>query len=294
MIGTYNYVLYTASLEFLSMNWAKYQHAMSYMLSKVSPAPSGLLNVTGTRDWARWQQGFHNTEANLILYHTLTTGSQLADWMSNASLSALWTTQAEALRTAINTQTFDNIYGAFRDNDTETTLHPQDANSLALLFNATTPERVASISQLLTKNWTPIGAVTPELPNNISPFISSFELGAHVAAREPDRALDLLRRTWGWIIDNENSTQSTLLEGYLANGSFGYRNSRGYGYDDSYPSHAHGWSSGPTSVLITGVLGLEVTGLAGESWRLMPQWGDLEKVEGGILLLFLSYFWKHL
>lgn len=279
MIGTYNYVLYTADLAFLSRNWAKYQFAMTFIRGKVDS--SNLLNVTGIRDWARWQQGFHNTEANTILYHTLITGASLAEWSSNPSLATTWRTSASTLATAINALNYDSDYGAFRDNDTTTTLHPQDANSLALLFNLTSVDRTASISKRLTANWTPIGPETPELPGNISPFISSFELGAHLTAREPDRALDLLRTTWGWILNNENSTQSTLLEGYLTNGSFGYRSSRGYAYDVSYPSHAHGWSSGPTSVLTTQVLGLDVADLAGKAWVLLPQWGDLTSVEGG-------------
>ena len=282
MIGTYNYVLYTSDLGFLSKNWAGYLRAMNYILGNVSPAPSGLLNVTGIRDWARLQQGFHNTEANMILYRTLLTGSSLATWMSNPALASSWTSQAEALKSAINAQTFNSSYGAFKDNDTATTLHPQDANSLALLFNVTdSATKASNISSLLTVNWTPIGPVTPELPDNISPFITSFEIGAHLAVREAQRTLDLIRTAWGFIINNKNSTESTLLEGYLANGSFGYRNYRGYNYDTSYPSHAHGWSSGPTSVLTTGILGLEVTDLAGKSWSFTPQFGDLLNVEGG-------------
>ena len=283
MIGTYNYVLYTADLDFLIRNWAGYQRAMKYILGNVSPAPSGLLNVTGIRDWARVQQGFHNTEANMILYRTLITGSSLANWMSNPQLAETWISQAATLKTAINAQTFDDAYGAFKDNDTATTLHPQDANSFSLLFNVSDPSRVSNISDRLTENWTPIGPVTPELPDNISPFITSFEIGAHLAAREPQKTLDLIRTTWGFIINNENSTQSTLLEGYLANASFGYRNYRGYDYDTSYPSHAHGWSSGPTSVLTTGILGLEITDLAGKNWSLTPQIGNLTSVEGGFV-----------
>jgi len=54
-IGTYNYVLYTNDTAFLSYNWAKYQLAMGFILGKVDS--SGLLNVTGIRDWARLIQG---------------------------------------------------------------------------------------------------------------------------------------------------------------------------------------------------------------------------------------------
>lgn len=52
-------------------------------------------------------------------------------------------------------------------------------------------------------------------------------------------------------------------------------------YDESYPSHAHGWSSGPTSALTNAILGLDVTGPAGSNWTLSPQPGDLTHMQGG-------------
>ena len=64
MIGTYNYVLYTNDTAFLVHNWQRYLRAMNYVYAKVGT--SGLLNVTGIRDWARWQQGFNNSEANMM------------------------------------------------------------------------------------------------------------------------------------------------------------------------------------------------------------------------------------
>jgi uncharacterized protein (DUF608 family) len=64
MIGTYNYLLYTNDTDFLQQNWAKYKHAMTFIYSKVQPL--GLLNVTGIQDWARPQQGWNNSEANIM------------------------------------------------------------------------------------------------------------------------------------------------------------------------------------------------------------------------------------
>lgn len=203
--------------------------------------------------------------------------------MGYSNLTSTYTTRAANLKTAINKYCYDTTYGAFRDNATTTTLHPQDANSMAILFEVASPytSRSSSISTNLLKNWTPIGAETPELPNNISPFISSFEIQAHLTIGETDRALELIRRCWGWYLNNENGTQSTVIEGYLTNGSFGYRNYRGYDYDSSYVSHSHGWSSGPTSAMTNYILGLSVTQPAGSEWRFAPQFGDLEWVEGG-------------
>lgn len=196
-------------------------------------------------------------------------------------MSSTWATRAEELQTAINKYCFDDSYGAFKDNATNTKLHPQDANSMSILFGVADTNRVAKISERLTENWTPIGAVAPELPENISPFISSFEIQAHFVAGRPERALDLIRRSWGWYINNPNGTESTVIEGYLQNATFEYRSSRGYYYDASYISHSHGWSSGPTSALTNYVLGLSVTGRLGSSWQIAPQFGDLSSVQGG-------------
>ena len=283
MIGTYNYILYTNDMAWLDGVWKRYQEAMEYIYGKVMTEGAGLLNVTGTRDWARQAQGGNNTEANVILFHTLRTGARLAEWKNDTSLMATYTARAETLRAAIISQTYDEASGAFRDNNTNTTLHPQDANSLAIMFDLLpgNSSEAASVSSVLTQNWTPIGAEAPELPNNISPFISSFEIQAHFRAGQPDRALELIRRSWGWYLNNENGTGSTVIEGYLTNGSFGYRNYQGYMYDSAYVSHAHGWSAGPTYALTTYVLGLEVTEREGKEWRLAPMFGDLTSVEGG-------------
>jgi len=153
---------------------------------------------------------------------------------------------------------------------------------MSILFSAVnSTSRAESISSELTTNWGPIGAVSPELPGNISPFISSFEIQAHLTIGQTQRALDLIRTSWGWYINNPNGTESTVIEGYLSNATFGYRSSRGYDYDSSYVSHSHGWSSGPTSALTEYILGLSITAPVGSEWKLAPQFGDLTNVEGG-------------
>jgi len=164
----------------------------------------------------------------MILYRTLLTGSNLATWMGNDSLAGNWTARAAALSSAINAATWYPAGGAYKDNDTSTTLMPQDANSLSLMFNVAPHDRVASIAAELFNNWTPIGPVTPELPINISPFISGFELIGRFTVRDTSRAFELMRTLWGWALTHPNGTQSTLIEGYLSNGNFSYRINRGY------------------------------------------------------------------
>ena len=116
----------------------------------------------------------------------------------------------------------------YRDNST-TTLCPQDANSFAVLFNLTQNVLSAEggqgqaglVSEGLEKNWNELGAVAPELPDTISPFIGGFEIQAHFESGNAGRAVELMRREWGYMLYTNLSVQSTLLEGYTANGSLG-------------------------------------------------------------------------
>lgn len=82
---------------------------------------------------------------------------------------------------------------------------------MALLFAGALPQYALNISTQLTTNWGHIGAITPELPHNIVPYIESFEIKGHLAIRQTQRALDLIRRSWGWYLNNVSS----LLQNYI-------------------------------------------------------------------------------
>ena len=170
---------------------------------------------------------------------------------------------------------------AFKNTDTDATVYPEDGNSMAVLYDLAISSRYQSISEAMVENWVPIGAVCPEgHPDNIVPFPEGLEVKAHLLAREPQRALDLIRRSWGWYLDNPYGTGSTMIEGYLSDGSFKYAND-GYNSVGSYPSHAHGWSAGPADALMSYVVGLRLESPGGRSWILDPQMGDLNEAQGG-------------
>jgi hypothetical protein len=280
LIGSYNYYLFSGDDEWLSTIWANYTLAVAFIEGKVDS--TGLLDVTGLRDWARLGQGGHNAEANAILYRVLTTASALASFVNDTSLSQAWSKNATALKSVFNDVLWMEDVGLYRDNSS-TTLTPQDANSLAVLFNVTNNHTQAEmISEGLEKQWVALGPVPPELPDTISPFISGFELQAHFIAGSDSRAFDLLHREWGFILYTNTSVESTLLEGMTANGSLFYRYYDGYDNDASYTSHAHGWSSGPTSALTFYVAGLTVTSPQGSNWAVAPHiGGPMNSAQGG-------------
>ena len=87
---------------------------MTFITAKIDG--TGLLNVTGTNDWARGDQGGENIEANALLYQALTTGAKLATAEGNSSLAATYASKAASLKTAVNARLWNASTGAYRDN----------------------------------------------------------------------------------------------------------------------------------------------------------------------------------
>jgi hypothetical protein len=140
-------------------------------------------------------------------------------------------------------------------------------------------EQSTAISQALKARWGEYGAPAPEAgsPLTISPFIGSFELEAHLLAGDPESALALIRQQWGFMLNDPRMTNSTFIEGFSADGSLHYAPYT----NDPRVSHAHGWSTGPTSLLSFYVAGIHVTSASGKTWNIAPQPGDLVEIEAG-------------
>jgi hypothetical protein len=270
LVGTATYVQYTHDQTWLRDTWAGYRRGLDYALAKVGP--SGLLYVTGTNDWARGGQGGENIAANALFHQTLLTGAELADKMADPSSADAWRTKAATVKAAVNATLWDEQAGLFRDNPTSA-LHPQDGNSLAVWFGLTDPARARRISAALTANWNAYGATTPERNSEIGTFPGSMEVQAHLTAGNATRALELIRRQWGYMLNSPLGTGSTFWEGYRADGQFGY--------GGAYMSAAHGWATGPTSALTFFVLGIQPQSV-GDGYLIKPQPGDLTGAEGSL------------
>ncbi|KAF5355117.1 hypothetical protein D9756_005314 [Leucocoprinus leucothites] len=288
LIGAHNVWLYTGDLGFIRTVWTNYTKALAFLEGQVDE--TGLMNVpqSFSNDWGRDGGQGHNSAANVLLYRSLIVASELANQVEDNDLSTAYATNATALKVAINDVLWDDEAGMYRDNESSD-LHPQDGNSMAILFNVTqTQEQNKAISEGLTQFWTDIGPLSPELNDTIIPFVGGFEVQAHFIAGEGERAIDLLHRVhmfsteWGYMLYTNLSVQSTLLEGFTANGSLGYRAEAGYNFDHSYTSHSHGWATGPTPALTFHVLGIGITSPEGQTWTVTPVLSGLESAEGGL------------
>ncbi|CAI0647920.1 unnamed protein product [Colletotrichum noveboracense] len=257
----YDYFMFTGDIGFLMSIWGQYKLGVNYSLQFIDS--SGLANVTSTSDWGRVGTSGHNIEANAILYHTLQNALMLAAIFAN---NILW----------------DESASSYRDNDTiasesSTTSYPQDGNSWAIISRIANGKRAEAISDALKARWIrPYGAPAVEAGQTISPFATGFELQAHYMAGHPDYAVDLMEFMWAdYMLDNPLMTNSTFIEGFATDGT------PLYPVYDHNPrvSHAHGWSTAPTSLLTFHAGGLTMTSAVGRTWKVAPALGGLKTVQ---------------
>ncbi|KXS99524.1 hypothetical protein AC578_4246 [Pseudocercospora eumusae] len=276
LIGVADYYLYSNELSYLQGKWDQWKLAMNFSLSFIDS--SGLANVTSPNDWLRFGMGGHNIEANAILYHTLNQGIMLGEAIGEEqSLLDTWTETAAKIKTSANTLLWNETAGLYHDNET-TTLMPQDGNSWAVLSNLTdSSEKASRISSGLSARWGPYGAPAVEAADAVSPFISGFELQAHLLAGNVSAALALVRLEWGFMMDDPRMTNSTFIEGYSSDGRLHYAPYT----NDPRISHAHGWATGPTSSLTFYIGGIHLLSAGGATWEMSPRLGDLKSVDAG-------------
>ncbi|KUI68226.1 hypothetical protein VM1G_03896 [Cytospora mali] len=279
LVGVHTYYLYSGKRDWLQKYWDQFKLGLTWSLSHVDS--SGLMNVTTTSDWLRNGMGGHNIEANAILYYVLNLGVELANVLGDDTAASEYEDAAVGIKAAANSLLWVDEYGYYTDNET-TNLTPQDGNSFAVLSNLTDSKiQIAAISKNLQARWGTYGAPAPEVesdPATISPFATGFELQAHLVAGNAVAALDLMRLQWGFMLDDPRMTNSTFIEGYSADGSLVYAPYA----NNPRVSHAHGWSTAPTSLLSRYIAGIHVTAEAGREWKIEPLVGDLTTVISGM------------
>ncbi|KAH8679112.1 bacterial alpha-L-rhamnosidase domain protein [Tricladium varicosporioides] len=277
LIGISYYYQYSGDLAYLKGQWENFKKGLAWSLGYVDE--TGLMNVTSSADWLRVGMGGHNIEANAILYYTINKGLGLAAVLNDSKAIADWAPKADAIKAAANKLLWNPETSLYIDNET-TTLSPQDGNAWAVKANLTfSTGQSSAVTTALKKRWGIYGAPAPEAgtPLTISPFIGSFELEAHLMASEVQDALDLIRLQWGFMLNDPRMTNSTFIEGYSADGSLHYAPYN----NDPRVSHAHGWSTGPTSLMSFYVGGIHLTSAVGKTWKIAPMLGDLTDVDAG-------------
>lgn len=206
----------------------------------------------------------------------------LAAIMNDRSETSNWEALAAGIPTAANSILWDSSISLYRENDTisdgsSASSYPQDGMSWANIAGIASGSRADAVSNALKALWVrPYGAPAVEAGETISPFTTGFELQAHYMAGHSDYAVDLMEFMWAdYMLDDPRMTNSSFIEGFATDGTPLYPV---YNYDPRV-SHAHGWSSAPTSMLTFYGGGLTMTSAAGQTWKVAPALGGLKTVQ---------------
>ncbi|URM94242.1 hypothetical protein LUW76_07810 [Actinomadura madurae] len=275
LAASWDYYRYTGDARWLAGVWDRYKKGVDFITGKMDD--KGLVSITGTSDSVRILAKGENLTANVLMWRVLDTGSRLARTQGDRALAASYAERAAALRTAVDANFWDETAGAYRFYP-DSTIHPQDGNSLAVWYGLADQATARRISNSLKGNWNEITSTAPENKGNPGVFSGSMEVNAHFAAggRAADQAgVDIIRRQWGYMLNHPEGTGSTFWESFRNPGD-------GCVFCSSYVSLAHAWATGPTPALTFSVLGLNPTGSGGRSFDFVPHPADLTFAKGRI------------
>lgn len=234
------------------------------------------LVVSNDRDFWQATQTGEVTKYSIDYYLLLRDMAWVERTFGSPATADAHDATAEAIRTAINTRLWNPALGAYGQSSDHLDVLVEDANALALQHGIVPAERRASVLAALRTLWTPFGAlIGPGLQDPtghvIEPFGNGMETAGRFAAGDTAGALDLMRRTWGPMVDPGDP----LYTG----GLWEFKNATG-GVNRTTASLAHGWAAAPTVQLTEQVLGVTPVGAGYATWRIEPHPGTLAWAQG--------------
>jgi hypothetical protein len=215
----------------------------------------------------------------------LEDAAALAGWIEQPAAANHWLAREAALAKPFNETFWDSSVGAYKDSPTGPVVHPQDGNAFAILSGLAPLARAKSALAYLGRvnyrsygqtiadndtwdNATMKGVTASQV---VYPIISYFEVLARYKIGDPDSALGMIRRTWGYMVTNGPHQGMWELIGPY-----------GGGPPVAWPSWEHGWSSVAAPALTNEVLGVQPTAPGFKTFTVTPHASDLQWAKGTV------------
>ncbi|KAI1421426.1 Six-hairpin glycosidase-like protein [Xylaria sp. FL1777] len=273
---SWDYVFYTGNTSYLAAHYA----AMAAVLDTYYPAHTDsatqlLVRPDGYGDYAFLPRPGSAAYYSALYVLALNKAAELAELADPpmAEDATRWRALAAAVSAGFQRTLWDASVSAYLDRrcaGAGCSAHAQDGNSLAVLAgiaNATTA--AAALRYLAGSTARGYGnafydgggeALGAGFSERVYAFTSYFEAAARFeGGRDVAGALDLVRRTWGWMAAQDPGV--THWEGIGAGGAK---------YEAADTSLAHGWSTGVTPLLSTYLLGVKPAKPGFAAWVVNP------------------------
>lgn len=270
---SWDYVFYTGNMSYLDAHYAVLTAILdTYYPAHTDAATNLLVRHDGYGDFAFLPRDGSAAYYSALYVLALNRAAELADLSARADDAARWRERAAAVSEGFENTLWDDEASAYLDRRCDgdgCAAHAQDGNSLAILAGIAPAERAsAALGYLAANNARPYGnafydaggeALGAGFSDRVYAFISYFEGAARFESGDSAGALDLVRRTWGWMASQDPGI--THWEGIGTGGTK---------YEDAVTSLAHGWSTGVTPLLTTYVLGVKPTKPGYLEWAVNP------------------------
>jgi Bacterial alpha-L-rhamnosidase 6 hairpin glycosidase domain/Bacterial alpha-L-rhamnosidase C-terminal domain len=271
--GVISYYRYTGDRDYLASVLPALRTELAYNGQFLN---ADNLVVSNDRDYWQATQTGEVTKYSIDYYVLLREMAWVERTVGSAATAADHDATADAIRAAINTRLWNPALGAYGQSSDHLDVLVEDANALALQYGIVPAERRDSVLTALRSLWTPFGAIIgPGLQDptghTIEPFGNGMETAGRFAAGDTAGALDLMRRTWGPMVDPANP----LYTG----GLWEFKNDAG-GVNRATASLAHGWAASPTVQLTEQVLGVTPVDAGYATWSIAPHPGNLGWAQG--------------
>ncbi|MFJ4467519.1 alpha-L-rhamnosidase C-terminal domain-containing protein [Streptomyces sp. NPDC089424] len=230
------------------------------------------------RDYWQSSQTGEVTKYSIDYYILLKEMAWLERQVGSATIADEHDNKADQIKEAVNATLWNPQLGAYGQSTDHPDVLVEDANALALQYGFVPAERRASVLSALKTLWTPYGAIMgPGLVDptghTIEPFGNGMETAGRFAVDDTNGAFDLMRRTWGPMVDEKDP---------LYTGTFWeFKNNNG-GVNRATASLAHGWAASPTVQLTEQVLGVTPRDPGYATWSIKPRTGNLKWAKGSI------------
>ncbi|WP_435226099.1 alpha-L-rhamnosidase C-terminal domain-containing protein [Streptomyces sp. Tue6028] len=236
------------------------------------------LVASNDRDYWQASQTGEVTKYSIDYYILLKEMAWLERQAGSATLADEHDAKADQIKEAVNTKLWNPQLGAYGQSTDHPDVLVEDANALALQYGFVPANRRDSVLKALKTLWTPHGAIMgPGLldptGHTIEPFGNGMETAGRFTVGDANGAFDLMRRTWGQMVDKNDP---------LYTGAFWeFKNNDG-GVNRATASLAHGWAASPTVQLTEQVLGVTPVNPGYATWNIKPHTGDLKWAEGSV------------
>lgn len=268
----YEYYLHTGDLAFVKSEWQIVLNQMEYDQRQIDQ--NGLYSVADGNElsWNGDSLTGEVTYVNALYVTTLKAAAGLSDALGNEYDAAGYQRRAQSVSTAVNTRLWDAPLGAYDPSATVRGVVAQDANSQAILAGiasgARAREVIATLSARLDTPYGPTNVSSPapaQYLQDVSPYSSGFQVYSEFESGQTTAALDLMRKEWGQMIDQDPGGVDWERIYLTATGN-----------ESPTTSRAHGWSTGPTPALTDYVAGITPRTAGYATWSVAPQPGNLQ------------------